>query len=100
MSCLRSIRLPCKALESLEILDNNTREALKEIIEIRDRITHSGRLVDPKDKTKAAKAYFKLITILTKVFLRTLVPDNTFSHQYVGPWKLVESCNCNLKVNG
>lgn len=80
-----------RLLESLGILDNNTREALKEIIEIRDRITHSGRFVDPKDKTKAAIAYFKLTTILTKVFIRILVPDDdTFYQQYVGPWKLVD----------
>ena len=68
----KAIRL----LESLGILDDDTREALKEIIKVRDRITHSGRFVDPKDRTKAAKAYFKLITILTKVFLRILVPDD------------------------
>lgn len=80
-----------RLLESLGILDDNTREALKEIIKVRDRITHSGRFVDPEDKTKAAKAYFKLITILTKVFLRILVPDDdTFHQQFVGPWKLVD----------
>lgn len=83
----KAIRL----LESLGILDDGTREALKEIIKVRDRITHSGRFVDPKDRTKAAKAYFKLITILTKVFLRILVPDDdTFHQQFVGPWKLVD----------
>ena len=82
----KAIRL----LESLGILDNNTREALKEIIEIRDRITHSGRFFDPQDKTKAAKAYFELITILTKVFLRILVPDDDTFYQQFRPLKLVD----------
>jgi uncharacterized protein YutE (UPF0331/DUF86 family) len=78
-------------LDSLGILDNHTREALKEIIEVRDRITHSGRFVDPKDRTRAAKAYFELTSILIKVFLKILVPDDdTFYKQHVGPWKLVE----------
>jgi hypothetical protein len=78
-------------LNTLGILDNQTRETLKEIIEIRDRITHSGRFVDPEDKRKAAKAYFELITILTKVFLKILVPnDDTFYQQFVGPRKLVD----------
>jgi hypothetical protein len=80
-----------RLLESLEILDDDTRKLLKEIIEVRDSITHSGRFVDPMDKTKAAKSYFELTSILTKVFLRILVPDDdTFYQQYARPWKLVD----------
>ena len=80
-----------RLLESLGILDDDTRKSLKEIISVRDRITHSGRFVDPKDKTKAAKLYFELTSILTKVFLKILVPDDdTFYQQYAGPWKFVE----------
>jgi hypothetical protein len=59
----------------------------KDMISVRDRITHSGRVVDPEDKKKAAKLYFELTSILTKVFLKILVPDDdTFYQQYVGPW--------------
>lgn len=80
-----------RLLESLGILDDGTRESLKEIILVRDRITHSGRFVDPKDKKKAAKSYFELTSILTKVFLKILVlDDDTFYQQYVGPWRLVD----------
>lgn len=80
-----------KLLESLGILDNHTREVLKEIIEVRDKITHSGRFVDPEDKRKAANMYFELISILTKVFLKILVlDDNTFYQQYGGPTKIIE----------
>jgi hypothetical protein len=80
-----------RLLESLGVLDNNTREVLKEIIKVRDRITHSGRFVDPKDRTRAAKAHLELTSILTKVFLKILVPDDdTFYQQFVRPWKLVD----------
>ena len=79
-----------KLLESLGILDSHTRGSLKEIIEVRDRITHSGRFVDPKDKTKAVKV-LRVNNILTKVFLKILVPDDdTFYQQYGGPTKIVE----------
>jgi hypothetical protein len=72
-----------KLLESLGILDNHTREVLKEIIEVRDKITHSGRFVDPEDKKKAANMY--------SLFLKILVPDdNTFYQQYGGPTKIIE----------
>jgi uncharacterized protein YutE (UPF0331/DUF86 family) len=78
-------------LNNLGILDNHTREVLKEIIKVRDSITHSGRFVDPKDKTRAAKAYFELTSILTKVFLKILVPDDdSFYRQHVGPWRPVD----------
>jgi uncharacterized protein YutE (UPF0331/DUF86 family) len=78
-------------LNNLGILDNHTREVLKEIIKVRDSITHSGRFVDPKDKTRAAKAYFELTSILTKVFLKILIPnDDSFYRQHVGPWRPVD----------
>lgn len=65
-----------KLLESLGILDDHTRETLKDIIEVRDGITHSGRFVDPEDSRKAARMYFELIDILSKVFIKILVPDD------------------------
>jgi hypothetical protein len=78
-------------LNTLGILDNHTREVLKEIIKVRDGITHSGRFVDPKDKTRAAKAHLELTSILTKIFLKILVPDDdSFSRQHVSPWRLVD----------
>lgn len=78
-------------LNSLGIFDDDARKALKEIVPIRDRIIHSGRFVDPQDKRKAAKVYFELGNILTKVFLKILVPDDdTFYQQPVGPWKFVD----------
>jgi hypothetical protein len=78
-------------LDSLGILDDDTRELLKKIIPIRDRIIHSGRFIDPEDKRKAAKLYFELGNILTKVFLKILVPDDdTFYQQNAGPWKFVD----------
>jgi hypothetical protein len=78
-------------LNTLGILDDHTREVLKEIIKVRDRITHSGRFIDPKDKTRAARAYLELTSILTKVFLKILVPDDdSFYRQHVGPWRLVD----------
>lgn len=79
-----------RLLESLGILDDRRREALKEIIEVRDRITHSGRLVDPVDKKKTVKTYLELISILTKVFHKILIPDDNTFYQYAEPWKLVE----------
>lgn len=80
-----------KLLESLEILDDHTRETLKDIIEVRDGITHRGRFVDPKDSRKAAKMYFELIDILAKVFIRILIPDDdTFYKSRVGLWKVMD----------
>jgi hypothetical protein len=40
---------------------------------------------------KAAKTYFELRRLLTKVFLKILVPeDASFNQEYGGPWKIVD----------
>lgn len=64
-----------RLLESLELLDDQTKESLKKIIVVRDRITHSGRFIDnDQDKKKVSNTYFELKSLLTKVFLKILVP--------------------------
>ena len=82
----RSYRKKTEALlNSLGILDDVARGALWEIIPIRDRIIHSGQIVNREDKRKAAKVYSVLGSILTQVFLRILVPDDYTFYRPIGP---------------
>lgn len=81
-----------RLLESLDLLDNQTKESLQNIIVVRDRITHSGRFVDDhRGKRKVSNTYFELKSLLTKVFIKILVPDDvTFYQEYDKPWKIIE----------
>lgn len=80
-----------RLLESLDLLDGQTKRLLDDIIRVRNRITHSGRFADNDTEMKAAKTYFELRRLLTKVFLKILVPeDASFNQEYGGPWKIVD----------
>jgi hypothetical protein len=65
-----------KLLQSLGILDTETKEALVDIISVRNKITHTGRFrIGADDEKKVIQTYFKLFRLLTRIFLRILSYD-------------------------
>jgi len=65
-----------KLLQSLGILDNEAKEALEDIISVRNKITHTGRFrIGAGDEKKVIQTYFKLFRLLRRIFLRILSYD-------------------------
>jgi hypothetical protein len=77
-------------LEALGILDDKTKNSLSEIIDVRNKVTHTGTSKD-LDKEKIAETYFKLFSLLTKIFFRILVPSkDVFTQEFHDTtWKLL-----------
>jgi len=74
-----------RLLESLGMLDGRTKELLKDIVTVRDQITHKGRFINEDlDMKKVAQTYLELYGLLTKIFLEILIPeDPTFYQEFL-----------------
>lgn len=79
----RSYRIKAEALlGSLGILDDQTTGLLSNIITVRNEVTHKGKYGrNNLDIEKVAKTYLKLFSLLTRIFFRILVPDDTTFYQ-------------------
>jgi hypothetical protein len=65
-----------KLLEYLGLLDEKTDALLGRIMQVTSPITHTGRSND-SDKYKAIETYFELFHLITEIFFRILVADET-----------------------
>lgn len=65
-----------KLLDYLGLLDEKTDGLLGRIMQVRSPITHTGRSND-LNKHKVIETYFELFNLLTKIFFRILVADET-----------------------
>jgi uncharacterized protein YutE (UPF0331/DUF86 family) len=81
-----------KLLESLGILDNETKSSLNDIISVRNKIAHTGRFRSKiLDKEKVAQTYLKLFSLLTKIFFKILISDeDIFAQEFHNmTWKIL-----------
>ena len=76
-------------LESLGILDDETKDSLNDIISVRNEITHTGRSKILNEKV--AQTYLKLFNLLTKIFFKILLPDkHVFTQEFHNmTWKVL-----------
>jgi hypothetical protein len=79
-------------LKSLGIFNKETKVKLKEIIMVRNSITHSGSFdSENSNDKKVVDTYLNLITLLTRVFLKILPADDTFLKEFdKKEWYLLE----------
>lgn len=88
----RSYRTKAESLlESLGLRNYETKQTLKDIIGVRDSITHMGKFTNiDSDEQKVGKTYLNLFVLLTKIFLKILPADDTFLKEYNNvKWKLL-----------